>query len=311
MNFSFRRLCKQSSWPVWLVMLSVQLVGCMEQGNAELPQFTSQPVDSRTIYRFGIHPLHNPTRLHEIFSPLMDYLSRHIDGAVFKVEASRNYAAYDEKLYRREFHLSLPNPYQTVESLEHGYRVFGKMADDQNFRGIILVRKDSGINKVADLKGKAISYPAPTALAATMMPQYYLQTHGLNVMRDVDNRYVGSQESSIMNVFLGHTAAAATWPPPWRALSRERPQLAQQLEIKWQTSSLPNNGLVVRQDVSPEVVEKVAALLFTLHTIAEGRVILERMELSHFEAANDATYQPVRKFLAGFAREVRDPREQH
>ncbi len=40
------------------------------------------------------------------------------------------------------------------------------MSDDNNFRGIILVRKDSGIKKLTDLKGKAESFPTPTALAA-------------------------------------------------------------------------------------------------------------------------------------------------
>lgn len=290
----------------WLMALLL-LVGCSEQVDTEAPQFSSGKVSDKVIYRFGIHPLHNPTRLHDIFSPVMQYLSRNIEGAEFKVEASRNYAAYDKKLFSGQFHFSLPNPYQTVRSLKHGYRVFGKMGDDQNFRGIILVRKDSGIKSIADLKGKAISYPAPTALAATMMPQYYLNTHGLNVMKDVDNRYVGSQESSIMNVFLGDTAAGATWPPPWRALSKERPQLAEQLEIKWQTKPLPNNGLVARNDMPDKLVRQVAKLLFELHTNDEGRAILERMELSRFEAANDATYQPVRTFLKTFKKEVRDP----
>jgi len=32
--------------------------------------------------------------------------------------------------------------------LKHGYRIFGKMGDDQDFRGIILVRKDGGIRTV-------------------------------------------------------------------------------------------------------------------------------------------------------------------
>ncbi len=75
------------------------------------------------------------------------------------------------------------------------------MGDDENFRGIIIVRKDSHFNQVRDLKGKAVSFPASTALAATMMPQYYMQTHGLDVTKDIDIRYVGSQESSIMSVF--------------------------------------------------------------------------------------------------------------
>ena len=113
-----------------------------------------------------------------------------------------------------------------------------------------------------------------------------------------------------MNVFLGDTVAGATWPPPWLALSKERPQLARELEIKWQTKPLPNNGLVVRQDVPRQLLKKVADLLFKLHTHSEGRAILERMELSRFEAATDATYLPVRKFLATFSREVRDPRKE-
>lgn len=294
----------------WLLLcLAIPLVitGCSDQTETKAVEFSSVAGTDKNLYRFGIHPLHNPTRLHDIFSPVMDYLNKNIEGAEFKVEASRNYAAYDKKLFSREFHFSLPNPYQTVRSLEHGYRVFGKMGDDDNFRGIILVRKDSGIKSISDLKGKAVSYPAPTALAATMMPQYYIHTHGLNVMKEVDNRYVGSQESSIMNVFLGDTVAGATWPPPWRALSKERPQLAEQLEIKWQTKPLPNNGLVSRDDMPDKLVQQVAKLLFELHTHKEGQKILERMELSRFEFANDATYQPVRKFLATFTNEVRDP----
>lgn len=291
------------------LLAGLLLAGCGQDREPVLPEYGDAPVRSETvIYRFGIHPLHNPNRLHEIFGPMTDYLDRHIPGVDFRVEASRNYAAYNEKLFAGEFHFSLPNPYQTIESLEHGYRVFGKMGDDENFRGIILVRKDSGIEQVSDLKGKAVSYPAPSALAATMLPQYYLYTQGLDVMHDIDNRYVGSQESSIMNVFLGHTAAAATWPPPWRALSRERPELAEQLVVKWQTDPLPNNSLVVREDIPREIVDRVAALLFDLHNHAEGREMLARMELSRFEPASNETYQPVRDFVENFTREVRDPR---
>lgn len=257
------------------------------------------------LYVFSVHPLHNPTRLHDVFDPVMKYLSQHIDNADFQLEASRNYASYDKKLYNRKAHFSLPNPFQTINSLEHGFRVFGKMGDDENFRGIILVRKDSNITKVEQLRGKTVSYPAPTALAATMLPQYFLQTHGLNVMTEVTNRYVGSQESSIMNVFLGDVDAGATWPPPWNALRKERPELEQQLEIRWQTQSLPNNGLVVRDDVPAEVVNQVAALLFDLHNHEEGRKILAKIELSKFEAASNETYQPVVAFIKEFNTAVR------
>jgi phosphonate transport system substrate-binding protein len=280
--------------------------GCEKREEAAYsPRYSNVSTLDTNEYILGVHPLYNPNRLHEIFGPVTDYLTEQIPDASFRVEASRNYATYDEKLYARRFHFGLPNPYQTVNALKHGYRVFGKMGDDMNFRGIILVRKDSGFTEVTDLAGKAICFPAPTALAATMMPQYYLHIHGLDVMNDVEIRYVGSQESSVMNVYLGNVAAAATWLPPWRAMIKERPELAEALEVKWTTSPLPNNGLVVRDDVPDTITDQVAELLFSLHKHEQGRIWLGRMELSHFEPATDETYEPVLNFLKYFNEAVR------
>ncbi len=269
------------------------------------PQFSDSPQASETVYLFGVHPLHNPQRLYEVFAPLTDYLSEKIPEVRFKLEASRNYAAYDKKLYAKKFHFSLPNPFQTINAVDKGYQVFAKMGDDESFRGIILVRKDSGIREIPDLKGSAVSYPAPTALAATMMPQYYLQSHGVDVMTELDNRYVGSQESSIMNVYLKQTAAAATWPPPWLALSKQRPELKQALQVIWQTEPLINNGLVVLPEVPEKIVKQVQDLLLNLHTHKRGKEILELMELSRFESANNESYDVVRAFVDNFDRQVR------
>jgi phosphonate transport system substrate-binding protein len=270
------------------------------------PSFAEKSVaPEATEYVFGVHPLHNPQRLFAVYGPIADYLAAHMPGAHFRLEASRNYPEFDRKLYGRGFHFALPNPYQTVRAIDFGYLVFGKMADDDNFRGIILVRRDSGIEKVTDLKGKTVSYPAPTALAATMMPQYYLQTHGLDVNRDIRNVYVGSQESSILNVYHGFVAAGATWPTPWLAFQEQYPDKAKELEVKWLTGPLPNNGLIVRDDVPKDVADKVAALLFSLQDSEEGRKLLAPVPLSRFEPATDATYAPVRDFVRRFSAEVR------
>jgi phosphonate transport system substrate-binding protein len=179
------------------------------------------------------------------------------------------------------------------------------MGDDNDFRGIILVRKDSNIRKVSDLKGKVVSYPAPTALAATMMPQYYLHTHGIDVNRDIENLYVGSQESSIMNVFRGYVAAGATWSVPWKGFEREHSDMANQLEVKWQTEPLLNNGWVVREDIPVPIADKFAQRLFGLQNSEQGKTILARLPISRFEAANDETYRPVREFLETFSKTVR------
>ncbi|PLA75340.1 phosphonate ABC transporter substrate-binding protein [Hydrogenovibrio sp. SC-1] len=292
------------------VLIFTLLMGCNDPTPASKLEYSDQPPFQENIYLFGVHPLHNPKRLFEVYQPMIDFINARLQGGKLRLEASRNYAAFDKKLFDGYFDFALPNPYQTVTSLQHGYRVFGKMADDENFRGIILIRKDSEIETVSDLKGKSVSYPAPTALAATIMPQWFLVQNGLNIDDDITNHYVGSQESSIMNVYLGNTDAASTWPPPWLAFIKERPEVAEQVIVKWQTPPLLNNGLVVKESVPKAILDQVSQSIFNLHHSAEGQQILAAMELSQYEPATNETYSRVEKFLIEFEKRVRSIRLQ-
>lgn len=292
------------------VLIFALLMGCNDPTPPPKLQYSDQPPFQENIYLFGVHPLHNPKRLFEVYQPMIDFINARLQGGKLRLEASRNYAAFDKKLFDGYFDFALPNPYQTVTSLQHGYRVFGKMADDENFRGIILIRKDSKIETVADLKGKSVSYPAPTALAATIMPQWFLVQNGLNINHDITNHYVGSQESSIMNVYLGNTDAASTWPPPWLAFIKERPEVAEQVVVKWQTPPLLNNGLVVKESVPKAILDQVSQSIFNLHHSAEGQQILAAMELSQYEPATNETYSRVAEFLVEFEKRVRPIRLQ-
>ncbi len=291
----------------WLIVIvACLMVACGKSADDGYEPVIGDPnFRASEEYIVGIHPLHNPQRLTAIYGPIIDYINRNFPEARFRLEASRNYAEFEKKLYAGHFAFAMPNPYQTLQSLKHGYHVFGKMGDDDLFRGIILVRRDGNIKKVSDLKGKAVAYPSATALAATMMPQYYLYKHGINVNKDIENRYVGSQESSIENVLRGYVAASATWPVPWDAYSTEQPEKAAQLEVKWVSEPLVNNGWVVRNDVPAHVTDNFSRLLFALQNSKEGRAMLNNVPISRFEPANNQTYQPVRVFLEKFSSAVR------
>lgn len=292
------------------LMILISLAACerSDQDRQEdyRPQYGAPPPEHAQQHevRFGIHPLHNPMRLFERYGPIVDYLNQHITSAHFILEASRDYQEFESKLQRRSLDLALPNPYQTLIALRRNYKVFGKMGDDSIFRGIVLVRKDSGIDKVAQLHQQIISFPSPTALAACMQPQHEMQRLGLP-FGSYEASYVGSQESSIMNVLLGDSKAGATWPTPWIAFQKEHPEQAAQLEVLLETPPLINNALVARDDFPPELLQQVSKLLFSLHQHAEGRKLLSALPLEYFEAAANADYQQVSDFLSDFNRHVR------
>jgi len=256
-------------------------------------------------YRLAIHPLHNPQKLFEYYQPLVDYINKKIPEIYIELEASRDYPTFEKKFRNREPDLLLPNPWQTLQAMENGYRVIAMAGDAKDFKGIFIVRKDNNIKKPIELKGKSVSYPAPTALAAAIMPQYFLYSNGLDINKDIENIYVGSQESSIMNVYLGNVTVGATWPPPWRLFQRYSPEQAKQLKVIWQTPSLINNSVMVRDDFPIAISKKIQNLLVTLRESTEGKTIISGMETSLFTMAKDADYDVVREYIKHFEANVR------
>lgn len=289
-----------------LILLSGILLGCDKEPESSGPRFGAKPLNAGVpVYRLAVHPLHNPAKLMQAYQPLVDYLNSQINGVRFDLEASRDYANFEEKFRQRKPELLLPNPWQTLEAMKVGYHVVAMAGEAQDFKGLFVVRRDSKVRQPADLRGKAVAYPSPTALAACIMPQYFLHGYGINVNTELDNRYVGSQESAIMNAYLGKTAAGVTWPPPWRAFQKEHPHEATELKVIWETESLINNSVMVRDDVPPELAQQVRALLLGLAGSAQGKAILAGMETASFFPASDADYDVVRQYVARFEREVR------
>lgn len=270
------------------------------------PQYSSAPGGAdKVYYHLAIHPLHNPKKLAEAYQPLIDYLNANIPEAGFYLEASRDYQDYERKFRARTPEFLLPNPWHTLEAIKAGYHVIAMAGDADDFKGIFIVRKDSGVQTPADLKGKVVSYPSHTALAACIMPQYFLHQNGLDIRKDIQNAYVGSQESSIMNAYLGKSAAGATWPPPWRLFQKDHPEQAAQLKLIWETPPLMNNSVMARDDVPAPLRDKVQALLVALDRTPQGRAILESSATARFHRADDASYDRVREYVATFEREVR------
>ena len=273
--------------------------------SAPLQYSTAPAVDETPTYRLAIHPLYNPQKLSEAYQPLIDHINQLMPEIKLELEASRNYQVYEQKFRKKDPAFLLPNPWQTLQAMKVGYHVIAMAGDAEDFKGIFIARKGSGIKLPADIKGKVVSYPSHTALAAAIMPQYYLYTNGININEDITNIYVGSQESSIMNVYLNKAIVGATWPPPWRLFQKDHPAEAAQLEQIWETPPLLNNSVMIQQDVPQVIQDKFSKIITELGNTAETRAILDNMETARFHPANDASYERVREYIKIFEQDVR------
>jgi phosphonate transport system substrate-binding protein len=273
--------------------LGILLGGCAPADPAAGPLYAASPPPGPggAAYRLAVHPLHNPTKLLLIYGELTDYLSARLPTARIALEASNDYAHFEDKLAQRAPHLVLPNPYQALRALDRGYRVIAEVGDSADFRGLFIARRDRIPASPAALHGQALCYPAPTALAAAMLPELWLARRGLDVRGETESVYVGSQESAILAAHRGECALGVTWPLAWRAFQRSHPAEAAELVVVWETDALINNAVMVRDDLPPPLVVQVRELLLDMTAQDDGRALLQRLTIARFNPADDARYR--------------------
>jgi phosphonate transport system substrate-binding protein len=284
---------------VLMVLTLTALVGCDSEPSSYQPQ--GQLVE-RNYYVFGVHPYLTPEKTFERYAPLLAYLEQQIPTVSFVLETSQTYTEYEQKLYTGKFHFSLPNPYQTYQAIDSGYRVVVKTTPDSLFRGLLVARKSAQITNTNQLKHKTISFASPTALAATMMPLFYLQTHGLDVHQDINIIYTQTPYSTIMSAYSGDSLMAGTWPVSWQAWQSAYPELASEMEVVWETESLVNNSIVASPMVSEAISQQIGESLVGLANTEEGKAILARSGIEGFGWATNDHYLPVRAYIERYNR---------
>lgn len=287
---------------LWASIAAALLGGCGKQANdaAYAPRFAPPAASAKVAeYTFAVTPMANFRDIYDVFQPILEHLNASLPDARLVLEVPRGLDEHEQGLQARRFAFALSNPYHAWRAAQHdGYRIFAKFGDDDAFRGIWVVRRDSGIDALGELKGRKVCFPPKSALAATMMTQLQLKQAGIDPARDIEASYVGSQHASIMAVYLKTAAAGATWPLAWLTFQRMHPDEARQLEARFPTGPLINQAIVARDDVPPELVLRVGELLVAMKQTAKGRAMLAKVPITQFEPASLARYDVVRVFMA-------------
>lgn len=271
---------------------TVFLASCSEHQKNYEPTF-SPDSSNRKVLIFGLPNLSSYGDC-DLF---IKYLNKNLNKAKIRILACSNADDYLDKLKKRAFDFTIINGSLVMDAEQCGYNIVGKMGDDDKYRSVIFVRKDSGINNFSDLAGKTLTTSGPNALAGTMMPIFFLYKNGVNVKRDVKRLYAPSFESTIMNVYLGRCSAGASKRAVIVDMLRQRPEIDSKLIIKWETPPLINNALFFRNDMDTMTAAELTKLILTLQDNEEGRKALIPLDVSKFERATSETYKPLKEFL--------------
>ena len=123
-----------------------------------------------------------------IWDGFEEYFRRH--GLDFDYVLYSNYERQVQAHMSGQIHIAWNSPLAWLQS-ERVARRLGRRAEaicmrdtDRDLTSIILVRADSGIHQVRDLKGKTIAVGAKDSPQATLIPLSYLADHGIDPRAD-------------------------------------------------------------------------------------------------------------------------------
>ena len=149
----------------------------------------------------------------------------------------------------------------------------GVMRDtDQDLTSVIIVRSDSGINTVADLKGKTVATGALDSPQATLIPLMHLHSQGLEPGRDFEVRrfdimvgkhgdHVGGERDAVEALMGGEVDAACILDANHLVFGKEGTIMQGASRILTQSAPFDHCNFTLLEDVDTETEARFSQIL--------------------------------------------------
>lgn len=245
------------------------------------------PSPAQQSYSFGIVPQFEARRLSEIWLPILAELEKRT-GYHFRMVGSPRIPEFEAAFVQGAFDFVYLNPYHAlVAGSEQGYEAIVRDGGRELF-GVLVVRKDSPYQTVADLEGQAIAFPAPNALGAALLMRADLtRNFGLHYTAS----YVATHSSAYLNVILGEAAAAGG---VMATLQRQDPFVRDHLRVLYETTRVPPHPITVHPRVPREVANAVQQAFLDMADTEEGAALLAKIPMRKAAKASQQDYEILR-----------------
>ncbi len=248
----------------------------------------------------GVFPRRNTEVSHKMFSPMAEYLSKEL-GQEVQLVLSKNFASFWKGVKTKRYDIVHYNQYHYLKShKDHGYQV---ILHNQEFRrdtlaGALIVRKDSGINQISDLKGKSIIFGGgPQAFVAYIATRQLLKRGGLE-HGAYQTLFARNPPNAAVATFAGEAAAAGAGDIVLDLGVVKKAIDTKQMKVLAKGEQLEHIPWAVKGSMDPELKAQIQGLLAGLNESERGKAILMRAKMTALIVTDDSDYDPHRKVVA-------------
>jgi phosphonate transport system substrate-binding protein len=163
--------------------------------------------------------------------------------------------------------------------------------------GSLVVRKDSGIDSISDLKGKTILFGGGhRAMQSYIAARWLLQNDGL-MTGDYETRFALNPPNAIISTYLGQTDAAGVGDVVIRLAAVKRIIDVREMRYLAKTKPMPHLPWAVPPGVDMPTRRALQDSLIGLSGNPSGQALLDTAKLSGLVATQDADYDVQRRLV--------------
>ena len=242
--------------------------------------------NSGKVYTFDVVPQLTAAKIYTTWSPLLQRVGQ--DAKLcFELRVSATIPEFEQKLLKGEPEFVFLNPYHAVlANQKKKYQPL--LADSEDLlTGILVVRADSPIKNLEELKGKSITFPSPNSFAASLLIRAELAKKKI----DITPVFVKTH-SNVYRSVIGKDAIAGGGVN--NTLDNEAPEVRQQLRVLYETPAYTPHPVATHPSVPAAVRERFLKAMLKLAQDEEGRKLLDGINLHQPQAVTYAKhYKPL------------------
>lgn len=252
----------------------------------------------KEVIYFSAITLYHPIVMYQKYQPLMDYLTENTPYK-FELKLSQDYKDIIRFLKNNEVQVALLGGVTYLEAkrqfnIKPILKPLGRDGKPY-YRSVFIARADNtGINSLADLKGKSVAFASERSTSGYLVPLYALYTKGRIALNDLSKHINLKYHDSVAREVLrgNFDAGAVIDSVAYRFKDRG-------LKIIAISDPIPGLPIVVCANASPGLIDAIKNAMLSLdYNNPEDRKLMEQWdeELRYgFVEAKDEDYDSVQK----------------
>lgn len=232
---------------------------------ADVPKDSSKWRDPSVLV-FTYTPVEDPAVYKDAFSEFQTYLSKRTGKKVVYFTVHSN-AAEVEAIRSGRLHIAGFSTGPTGYAVNlGGYVPIAVKGTNESFQGynlIIVVRKDSTIKTIEDLKGKLVAHTSVSSNSGNLAPRALFPNAGIIPDKDYTVKYSGKHDQSILGVLTGDYDAAPVASDVFHRMAGSGRINADDFRIIYTSPRFPTSSFGYAHDLNPGLAEKIKNAFLT------------------------------------------------